>query len=53
MTGVYGRGKNGVIRRFIEDGIQKALEARVICPKTLADFRGPADEAMTVDEGEE
>ena len=51
--GVYGRGKGGVIRRFIEDGIQKALADHVISPKNLADFKGLGAEPLTVDEVEE
>jgi hypothetical protein len=38
--GAYGDGVSGVIRRFIENGIQEALEKRVIEPKNVADFGG-------------
>jgi hypothetical protein len=50
--GVYGRGKNGAIRRFIEDGIKQAIEGRVISPKKMGDFKGVADEAVGVEEEE-
>jgi hypothetical protein len=36
--GVYGKGKSGVMRRFIEQGVQKAIEGRVIPPKNVTDF---------------
>jgi hypothetical protein len=42
--GAYGRGKAGVMRRFIEDGIQKALADKVITPKSVDDFGGDAEE---------
>lgn len=37
-VGCYGKGKAGVIRRFIENGIAQALEAGVIAPKNIEDF---------------
>ncbi|MCC8975927.1 MULTISPECIES: hypothetical protein [Bradyrhizobium] len=36
--GPYGSGKSGVMRRFIENGIRAALEAKVIAPRDVADF---------------
>ena len=42
--GAYGDGVSGVIRRFIENGIQEALEKRVIEPKNVADFGGSSFE---------
>jgi hypothetical protein len=32
------------MRRFIEDGIQKALADKVITPKSVDDFGGDAEE---------
>jgi hypothetical protein len=37
-VGCYGKGKAGVMRRFIENGIAQALEAGVIAPKNIEDF---------------
>ena len=37
-VGCYGKGKAGVMRRFIENGITQALEARVIAAKNIEDF---------------
>jgi hypothetical protein len=36
--GAYGDGISGVMRRFIENGIQEALEKKVIAPKDVSDF---------------
>ena len=36
--GPYGSGKSGVMRRFIENGIKAALEAKVIAARDVADF---------------
>lgn len=36
--GVYGRGKSGVMRRFIDNGIQAALEKGVIPKRSIEDF---------------
>lgn len=36
--GAYGDGISGVMRRLIENGIQDALEKRVIEPRNVADF---------------
>ena len=42
--GAYGKGKAGVMRRFIENGIADALEKRVISPKNAADFGESAED---------
>jgi hypothetical protein len=42
--GAYGAGKAGVIRRFIENGIQEALERKVIAPRDVADFGGASED---------
>lgn len=36
--GAYGKGRSGVMRRFIEDGIQEALKHQVVAPKDVAEF---------------
>jgi hypothetical protein len=36
--GPYGKGKAGVIRRFVENGIKEALENKVIAPRDLSEF---------------
>lgn len=43
-VGAYGRGKSGVMRRFIETGIQRALEKQVIAKRSAEDFGGAAEE---------
>ena len=42
--GPYGSGKSGVMRRFIENGIRDALEAKVIVPRNVADFGDASEE---------
>jgi hypothetical protein len=42
--GAYGKGKAGVMRRFIENGITQAIEAGVITPKNVEDFGESVDE---------
>ena len=42
--GAYGDGISGVIRRFIENGIQEALEKKVIAPRDVADFGDSSEE---------
>jgi hypothetical protein len=42
--GAYGDGISGVIRRFIENGIQAALEKHVIAPRDIADFGEPSQD---------
>jgi hypothetical protein len=41
---LWGRHIRGVIRRFIENGIQEALEKQVIAPRDVADFGDASDE---------
>jgi hypothetical protein len=36
--GGYGKGRSGVMRRFIENGIVRAIERQVIEKKNAADF---------------
>ena len=38
QIGAYGKGKSGVMRRFIENGIKDALEKNVIKTRDVADF---------------
>jgi hypothetical protein len=38
--GPYGKGKSGVMRRFIEIGIQRAIEKRVIAARSIEQFGG-------------
>jgi len=47
----YGRGKSGVMRRFILNGITAALEAKVIPPRTVEEFGGSVDDEEDADEG--
>jgi hypothetical protein len=42
--GPYGKGKSGVMRRFIENGIRDALEKHVIAPRDVAQFGGQETE---------
>jgi hypothetical protein len=42
--GPYGSGRSGVMRRFIENGIRAALEAKVITPRDVADFGAGSEE---------
>jgi hypothetical protein len=42
--GPYGSGRSGVMRRFIENGIRAALEAKVIAPRDVAEFGGASEE---------
>jgi hypothetical protein len=37
-TGAYGTNRSAVMRRFIENGIVAALEARVLEKKNIRDF---------------
>ncbi len=41
--GGYGKGRAGVMRRFIENGIVRAVERNVIEKKSAADFGETAD----------
>jgi hypothetical protein len=36
--GCYGKGRSGVMRRFIENGIARAVERGVIAKRDAADF---------------
>jgi hypothetical protein len=36
--GAYGKGRAGVMRRFIENGVAEAIEKKVIAPRDIADF---------------
>jgi hypothetical protein len=38
--GAYGKGKSGVMRRFIENGVRTAIERKVIPAREVADFGG-------------
>jgi predicted DNA-binding protein len=42
--GAYGRGRAGVMRRFIENGIKDAIEKKVIAPRDVSEF-GEIDES--------
>jgi len=42
--GAYGKGKSGVMRRFIENGIRDALEKGVITARKVEDFGGTVAE---------
>ena len=42
--GAYGKGRSGVMRRFIENGIKDAIEKKVIAPRDVAEF-GESDES--------
>jgi|GraSoiStandDraft_16_1057320.scaffolds.fasta_scaffold2746570_2 hypothetical protein len=44
-AGSYGKGRSGVLRRFIENGITRALERGVIEKRDALDFgESPDDE---------
>jgi hypothetical protein len=47
--GPYGKGRAGVMRRFIENGIVRAIERKVIEKRNAADF-GEELEAEEEDE---
>jgi hypothetical protein len=40
----YGKGKSGVMRRFILNGISQALEAKVIPARSVEEFGGSVDD---------
>jgi hypothetical protein len=42
--GVYGKGKSGVMRRFIENGVRAAIERKVIPARDVADFGSDGEE---------
>ena len=39
--GPYGKGKSGVMRRFIENGIKEALENKVIAARDVLSLVAP------------
>jgi hypothetical protein len=41
--GGYGRGRSGVIKRFIQNGIVEALEKAVIAKRSVEEFGGGID----------
>jgi len=47
--GAYGRGRSGVMRRFIEQGIADALEKKVISARDVSEF-GEEEESESEDE---
>lgn len=42
--GGYGKGRPGVIRRFVENGIAHAIQRKVLEKKNAADFGETTDE---------
>lgn len=36
--GAYGKGRAGVMRRFIENGIKDTIEKGVIAPRDVSEF---------------
>lgn len=40
----YGKGRSGVMRRFILNGITQALEAKVIAPRSVEEFGGSIED---------
>lgn len=47
--GAYGKGKSGVMRRFIESGIKEALEKQVIQKRSIEEFGGSVSDDDEVD----
>jgi hypothetical protein len=44
-VGAFGKGRSGVMRRFIEDGIARAIGSRIIDKRDAFDFgEAPEDE---------
>lgn len=43
--GAYGKGRSGVMRQFIEKGIQEAIEKKVIAPRSVSEFDEESSEA--------
>lgn len=50
LIGGYGKGRSGVMRRFIENGIVRAIERKVIEKKNAADFGETPDDEETDDD---
>lgn len=48
--GAYGKGRAGVMRRFIGEGVADALEKKVIAPRSVSDFGEDADEDRVDDD---
>ena len=48
--GAFGKGRAGVMRRFIENGIVRAIERNVIEKKSAADFGETIDGAEDEDD---
>jgi hypothetical protein len=48
--GAYGKGRSGVMRRFIEDGIKEAIEKKVIAPRDVSAFDEEAEEDRASDD---
>jgi predicted DNA-binding protein len=42
--GAYGKGRSGVMRRFIENGVKDAIEKKVIAPRDVSEFDDGAGE---------
>jgi hypothetical protein len=42
--GGYGKGRPGVIRRFVENGIARAIQRKVLDKKSATDFGAKLDE---------
>lgn len=42
--GTYGKGKIGVARRFVEDGIREAVDKNVIPKRSMKDFPAENDD---------
>jgi predicted DNA-binding protein len=42
--GAYGRGRAGVMRRFIENGIKDAIEKKVIAPPEFGEIDDGGDD---------
>lgn len=45
--GGYGKGRAGVVRRFVENGIVRALEQKVIEKKNVAEFEENSEDDET------
>lgn len=42
--GSYGKGRAGIVRRFVENGIAQALERKVLDKKNASDLGETADD---------
>ncbi len=43
-VGAYGRGKSGVMRRFVQNGIVQALESGLITKRSIEEFGGKVED---------